>query len=32
MTMTERDLISDGKNQWTYLKEDEEVQLTAVDQ
>ena len=31
MIMTERDLISDGKNQWTYLKDDKEVQVTAVD-
>lgn len=31
MTIAERDLISDGKNQWTYLKEDKEVQVTTVD-
>jgi outer membrane lipoprotein-sorting protein len=31
MIMPERDLISDGKNQWSYLKDDQEVQLTHVD-
>jgi outer membrane lipoprotein-sorting protein len=31
LIMTDRELISDGKNQWTHLKADEEVQLTAVD-
>ncbi len=31
VTMTERDLISDGKVQWTYLKNEEEVQLNNVD-
>jgi outer membrane lipoprotein-sorting protein len=29
--MTNQDLISDGKSQWTYLKDDKEVQLTNVD-
>ena len=27
----DQELISDGKSQWTYLKEDKEVQLTDVD-
>jgi len=31
MIMDERELISDGKNQWTHLIADQEVQLTAVD-
>ena len=31
MVMGDRELISDGKNQWSYSKEDKEVQLTAVD-
>ncbi len=29
--MDERDLISDGKVQWTYLKNDEEVQVSNAD-
>jgi outer membrane lipoprotein-sorting protein len=29
--MTNQDLISDGKSQWTYLKNDKEVQVTNVD-
>ncbi|TDQ08331.1 LolA family protein [Pedobacter metabolipauper] len=31
VTMTSQDLFSDGKSQWTYLKEDKEVQITTVD-
>lgn len=31
MIMDERELISDGKNQWTHLIADQEVQLTEVD-
>lgn len=31
VVMTNQDLISDGKSQWTYLKDDKEVQLTNVD-
>lgn len=31
VTMSERDLISDGKVQWTYLKNDEEVQVSNAD-
>lgn len=31
VTMADRDLISDGKVQWTYLKNDDEVQVTAAD-
>ena len=31
VTMTEQELFSDGKSQWTYLKEDKEVQVTDVD-
>lgn len=31
VAMTSQDLISDGKSQWTYLKDDKEVQLTSVD-
>lgn len=29
--MTNQDQISDGKSQWTYLKEDKEVQITSAD-
>lgn len=29
--LKDQDLISDGKSQWTYLKEDKEVQLSDVD-
>lgn len=29
--MTNQDLISDGKSQWTYLKKDKEVQISNVD-
>ena len=29
--MTNQDLISDGKSQWTYLKEDKEVQVANID-
>ena len=32
MTTADRDLLSDGKTQWTYLKDDQEVQVTDVDQ
>ena len=31
IVMAEQELISDGKSQWTYLKDDKEVQVTAVD-
>jgi outer membrane lipoprotein-sorting protein len=31
VVMAERELISDGKVQWTYLKNDQEVQVTAAD-
>lgn len=31
VSMTNQELISDGKNQWTYLKEDKEVQVTNAD-
>lgn len=31
VVMTNQDLISDGKSQWTYLKNDKEVQVTNVD-
>lgn len=31
VVMTEQDMISDGKSQWTYLKKDKEVQVSAVD-
>jgi outer membrane lipoprotein-sorting protein len=29
--MTNQDLISDGKSQWTYLKDDKEVQVSDID-
>jgi outer membrane lipoprotein-sorting protein len=29
--MTDKEIISDGKNQWTYLKEDKEVQVNKID-
>jgi outer membrane lipoprotein-sorting protein len=29
--MTDQDMISDGKSQWTYLKKDKEVQVSVVD-
>jgi len=29
--MTDQDMISDGKSQWTYLKKDKEVQVSAAD-
>lgn len=31
VTMTDQDMISDGKSQWTYLKKDKEVQVSNVD-
>lgn len=31
VVMKDQELISDGKSQWTYLKEDKEVQLNTVD-
>ncbi|MBB2149191.1 LolA family protein [Pedobacter gandavensis] len=31
VAMTNQELISDGKTQWTYLKEDKEVQVTDAD-
>jgi outer membrane lipoprotein-sorting protein len=31
IAMSDQDLISDGKTQWTYLKENKEVQVTGVD-
>jgi len=31
VVMTDQDLISDGKSQWTYLKKDKEVQVSAAD-
>jgi len=31
VVMTEQEIISDGKSQWTYLKKDKEVQVSAVD-
>lgn len=31
VTMTDQDMISDGKSQWTYLKKDKEVQVSVVD-
>ena len=31
ISMKDQDMISDGKNQWTYLKADKEVQLNDVD-
>ena len=29
--MTNQELFSDGKSQWTYLKKDKEVQVSNVD-
>jgi len=31
VVMTDQDMISDGKSQWTYLKKDKEVQVSLVD-
>lgn len=31
VAMTNQELISDGKSQWTYLKKDKEVQVSTVD-
>ncbi|HEX8609345.1 MAG TPA: outer membrane lipoprotein carrier protein LolA, partial [Pedobacter sp.] len=31
VSMTDQELYSDGKSQWTYLKENKEVQVTDVD-
>lgn len=31
IAMNDQDLISDGKSQWSYLKDDKEVQVTVVD-
>ena len=31
VVMTDKEIISNGKTQWTYLKEDKEVQVNAVD-
>jgi len=31
VTMTDQELYSDGKSQWTYLKDNKEVQITDVD-
>lgn len=31
VTMTDQDMISDGKSQWTYLKKDKEVQVSDAD-
>ncbi len=31
IVLPEQEIISDGKNQWTYLKEDKEVQIAEID-
>ncbi|MEJ2881931.1 LolA family protein [Pedobacter sp. GR22-6] len=31
VSMTDQELLSDGRSQWTYLKDDNEVQVTDVD-
>jgi len=31
VVMTDQDMISDGKSQWTYLKKDKEVQVSTVE-